>query len=231
MRTTIIILFTFICASVYGQGERGEIRSGNRAYKKGHFQKSEIDYRRALEENPASLQAKYNLANALYKLKKGEEAVNTISPGVDSIVSLPVKASAYHNIGNYYLSQKKYQESVDAYKNSLRLNPGDMETKSNLAYAQKMLKDQQDKQNQQNQDQNKDKNKDQNKDKDQNQDQNKDQNQDKKDNQQPQPQPQITPQTAQQMLQAIQNKEKETQEKVKEEKAKVLERQKKEKNW
>jgi tetratricopeptide (TPR) repeat protein len=149
-------------------------------------------------------------------------------------------AKTYHNLGNFTLNQKKYSEAVEAYKNSLRLNPKDMETKSNLAYAQKMLKDQQDKQNKQNQDQNKDQNKDQDKDKnkdknDQNkdkQDPNKDQNKnpEKPQNQQAPP-PKITPQAAQQMLQAIQNKENETQDKVKKEKAKLLESRKNEKNW
>ena len=108
-----------------------------------------------------------------------------------------------------------------------------METKSNLAYAQKMLQNEQDKnQNKdQDKDQNKDQDKDQNKDdnKDQNQDQNKEQNNDQKQNQN-QP-PKITPQAAQQMLQAIQNKENETQDKVKKEKAKLYERQQREKNW
>lgn len=161
----------------------------------------------------------------------------------------------YHNLGNSLLEQKRYQEAVDAYKNALRRNPEDDLTRENYIYAKKKLEDQQNQdqnqqqqqqnqdqqnnqnnQDQQNQDQNNDQNQDQNKDqnKDQNQDQNnnpdKDQN-DKQDQQQNGNQPKITPQAAEQMLQAMQEKENQTQEKVKEEKAKALKSKQKEKNW
>ena len=127
------------------------------------------------------------------------------------------KASDYfHNSGNLALKQKKYQEAVEAFKESLRLQPDNFETKSNLAYAQKMLKDQQ--QNQQNQ---------QNNDQNQNQDQQQNDNQ----QQQQQNQPQISPQAAQQMLQAIEDKEKQTQDKVKKAKALKEKSKEKEKNW
>ncbi|MFA5850365.1 MAG: tetratricopeptide repeat protein [Bacteroidales bacterium] len=225
----LTIIFAFLINTAWSQVEKGEIRSGNSAYKKGNYQKAEIDYRRALEKNPNSIQAKYNLGNALYKLNNAPEAEKVLTPVADSVADQSMKADVFHNIGNFSLAQKKYKESVDSYKNSLRIHPGDMQTKSNLAYAQKMLKNEQDKQKKdQNKDQNKDDKKDQ--DKNKNKDQNKDQNKDNKDKQQ-QPPPKITPQAAQQMLQAIQNKEKETQEKVNREKVKVLEGRQKEKNW
>ncbi len=226
MKGFILTLFSVLVFITAGaQSERGEIRSGNAAFKKGNYQKAEIDYRRALEKNPNSIQAKYNLGNALYKLNNSPEAEKIISPLVDSTQDNGLKAKAFHNLGNFNLSQKKYKESIESYKNALRINPGDIETKSNLAYAQKMLKNEQ---NKQNKDQNKDQDQDKNKDK--NKDQNKDQNQDKnKDNKQ-QPPPKISPEAAQQMLQAIQNKEKETQDKVKNEKVRVSSHQK-EKNW
>jgi Ca-activated chloride channel homolog len=231
MKGTIFsILLVFLFIPAWAQVERKEIRSGNSAYEKGNYQKAEIDYRRALVRNPKSIQAKYNLGNALYKLNNSPEAEKVISPLVDSIINPNIKSNAYHNIGNFNLAQKKYQESIDSYKNSLRIHPNDMETKANLAYAQKMLKDQKDKQNK-----DKDKNKDQNKDNKDNKDKNKDQKQDQKNNNDKkdgqQPPPKITPQAAQQMLQAIQNKEKETQDKVNKEKAKVLETRQRDKNW
>lgn len=203
------------------QPERGSVRSGNRAYKKGDTERAEVDYRRALEKNPESLFARYNLGNAVFKNGRAEEASNIVK-GLDSLADEPLKANIYHNLGNYSLDQKKYQEAIEQYKSSLRINPSDMETKSNLAYAQKMLKREQDK----NQNQNKD-NQDKNKD---NKDQNKDNEEQNRENQN-QKQPQITPQSAQQMLQAIQNKERETQEKVNKERAKALQGRQKEKNW
>ena len=252
-RLLIIIFVLFTISPLFAQKERWQVRAGNRAYDNAKYQKAELDYRRALEKDSTSVTAKYNLANTMYR-QKNVQGAEQMAAGLlksagaktsdkDSTAtketSAPVfmspenMAKTYHNLGNFTLNQKKYSEAVEAYKNSLRLNPKDMETKSNLAYAQKMLKDQQDKQNKQNQDQNKDQNKDQDKDKNKDkQDPNKDQNKDpeKPQNQQAPP-PKITPQAAQQMLQAIQNKENETQDKVKKEKAKLLESRKNEKNW
>jgi len=255
-----------------------EVRSGNRSFKKAAYKKSEIDYKRALLKDSLSVTANYNLGNTLYRMKNTDEAIKNYqnadnvlksyehnyenAPEIFSDSPKVIKkankllddtrkktADVNFNLGNSYLSLKKYQEAVDAYKESLRRNPSDMDAKSNLAYAQKMLKDQQkkDQQNKNNKNDNKNKNKQdkkkQNQDQDkqnqdknkQNQDQNK-QNQDKnKQNQDKQNQsgskPKITPQAARQMLQAIQDKEKKTQEKVKKEKAKALKGKEKEKNW
>ena len=168
----------------------------------------------------------------------------------------PVSSDYYHNLGNSLLAQKRYQEAVDAYKNALRRNPADDLTRENYIYAKKKLEDQQNQdqnqqQQQQDQNQNQQQNQDQQQNNDQNndqnddkQDQNKDQNEDKNNNpdnkpdnndrqEQPQngQQPKITPQAAEQMLQAMQEKENQTQEKVKEEKAKALRSKQKEKNW
>ena len=228
--------------ALFAQKERWQVRSGNKAYGKGDYQKAELEYRRALDKDSTSLRAKYNLANAMYKNQNAEAAQQVAGKMLsDSTGIMPSEkdmSDIFHNMGNYSVAQKKWSEAVESYKNSLRINPGDMETKSNLAYAQKMLKNEQDKQNQQNQD-NKDNKDNKEKDKKEDKKDNKDNNQDKKDqNKDPkqdqnqnQPPPKITPQAAQQMLQAIQNKENETQEKVKKEKAKLLESQQKEKNW
>ena len=235
----VTLMLILSVTALFAQKERWQVRSGNKAYGKGDFQKAELEYRRALDKDSASLRAKYNLANAMYKNQNAEAALQMAGKMLsDSTGIQPSEKdmpAIFHNMGNYSLAQKKWSEAVESYKNSLRINPGDMETKSNLAYAQKMLKNEQDKQNQQNQ-QNKDNkdNKDQDKkeDKKDNKKDNKDQNQDpKQDQNQNQPPPKITPQAAQQMLQAIQNKENETQDKVKKEKAKLLQSQQKEKNW
>ncbi len=225
----IIIFFVLAVASVYGQADRKYIRSGNRAYQKGEIENAEIDYRRALEKDSCSLYAKYNLGNLMHKKGNNEEALKMVAGLSDSTDNLLYYSSLFHNMGNYALDMKNYKEAIEFYKRSLRINPSDMETKSNLAYAQKMLKDEQENQDQ-NQDQEKDKeNEDQDNEKDDNKKQ--DQNKDQQDENKEQPQPKISPQTAQQMLQAIQNKEKETQEKVKKEKAKILQEKQKEKNW
>lgn len=218
------------------QPDRSDVRKGNRDFRKEDWKEAEIDYRKALVKDSTSLAANYNLANTLYKMgdygqaAKGYSALKDVAPASD------IASDWYYNTGNASAQTKDWQAAVEAYRQSLLLNPGDMDAKENYIYAKKMLQNQQQNQNQnkdQNQNQNKDQNQDQNK--DQNQDQNKDQNQNNNQDQNQQgqnsQQPKITPQAAQQMLQAIQAKEKETQEKVKKEKAEALKSRQKEKNW
>lgn len=240
----LAILATIVCLPVFSQTpDRAEfvknIRKGNKAYENGDYEEADVSYRRAMESSSTSFDAVYNLANTEYKQEKFEDAAKRYTSIIKSTEDKERKAFAYHNLGNALLSEEKYKECIDAYKNALKLRPNDMETKSNLAYAQKKLEDQegdgggdndqnqdqnQDQQNQ-NQDQNQDNNQDQ-----QNQDQNQDQN--PQDNQQgQQPQPKLSPQEAQQLLEAIQADERETQEKVNKEKAKAAGRQSTEKNW
>ena len=240
----VLILMLASPVMLQAQSDCSEVRAGNREFKKGEFREAELDYKRALEEDSTSVTAKYNLGNALYKTESYSEAELYLKGLGDSLKSVSAsKASdCFHNSGNLALKQKKYQEAVDAYKESLRLEPDNFETKSNLAYAQKMLKEQQqqqqqqqqnqqDNQNQQDQNQQQNQNQDQqdNRDQDNQQDQNR--NQDQQDNQNQQNQPQITPQAAQQMLQAIEDKEKQTQDKVKKVKAQQQKSKEKEKNW
>lgn len=202
------------------QPDRSDVRKGNRDFRKEDWKEAEIDYRKALVKDSTSLAANYNLANTLYKMgdygqaAKGYSALKDVAPASD------IASDWYYNTGNASAQTKDWQAAVEAYRQSLLLNPGDMDAKENYIYAKKMLQNQQ-----QNQNQNKDQNQNQNK--DQNQNNNQDQNQQGQNSQQPK----ITPQAAQQMLQAIQAKEKETQEKVKKEKAEALKSRQKEKNW
>ena len=235
----VLILMLASPVMLQAQSDRSEVRAGNREFKKGEFREAELDYKRALVEDSTSITAKYNLGNALYRTESYSEAELYLKGLGDSLKSVsPSRASdCFHNSGNLALKQKKYQEAVDAYKESLRLEPDNFETKSNLAYAQKMLKEQQQQQHQQNQNQQQDQkdqqDQDQNKEQDQqNQDNKQEQNQDQQNQQQQQQdQPQITPQAAQQMLQAIEDKEKQTQDKVKKAKAEQQKSKEKEKNW
>lgn len=251
--TVILILCTFsVCLA---QSERKSVRSGNRDFRKSHYEQAEIDYKKALIADSLSAAASYNLANTYYRLENYTEADKYYKRATDSLASTRYGADSFHNAGNSMLKQRNWQGAIEAYKNALRRNPDDMETKTNLSYAQKMLENEQQNQDQNNQNQNNDQNQDQNQNKDQNQDQdqnkdqnkdqnqdnnqdqNKDQNQDNNQNQDQQQQPQggeqpkISPQAAQQMLQAIQAQEKDTQDKVKKEKALKLQSKQKEKNW
>ena len=228
------------CVSVSAQNPvRKDIRKGNRDFRKEDYKAAEIDYRKAIVKDSASFAAGYNLGNTLYKMGDKEQAGKIYDKLKETAPASEHAADYYYNVGNVTADAGNWQAAVDSYRQALLRNPSDMDAKENYIYAKKKLEDQQNQQNQQNQDNqdNKDDNKDKNKDKDQNQDQNQNPNQDNQDgnnspqNQQQGRQPKITPQAAQQMLQAIQEKEKETQDKVNKEKAQVLKSRQKEKHW
>ena len=221
MLQKIYILFFMLCISggCFAQKSyRDYIRSGNKLYNDSVFVKAEVDYRKALEKNPQSTDAMFNLANSLLMQQKAKEAMEMYQSTAKIEKDKGKLAQIYHNMGVILQSSKQYPQCIEAYKESLRNNPKDDETRYNLALAQKLLKDQQ-----QNQDQNQDKNQDQKQDqKDDKKDQNKNQQeQDKKDqqnqNQQQQQQnkDEMSKENAQQLLNAVMQDEKNVQDKVK----------------
>ena len=217
---------------VQGQAERKFIRQGNKQYKEEVFDESEILYRKALEKEQQSYSGEFNLGDAMYKQEKFEDAARSFHKLAENQTD-PIKlGELYHNIGNSFLKANQLEASIEAYKQALRNNPEDNETRHNLAYAQQMQQQQQD-QDKQDQDQDQDK-QDQDQDKqDQDQDQDQqdqdqdqqDQNQDQQDqnqqqqDQNQQQQPQISKEDAQRMLQALQQDEQDLQEKLKKQKA------------
>ena len=199
--------------------DRDYLRSGNKLYNDSLFIKAEVDYRKALELNPKSTDAMFNLGNALLMQQKAKEAMEQYE-SVSKIEKDKEKlAQIYHNMGVILQSSKQLPQCIEAYKESLRNNPKDDETRYNLALAQKQLKDQQ--QNQQNQDQQQQQQEQQQK-QEEKQDQNKDQ-QDQKDQQQQDQQQQqqqqnkneMSKENAQQLLNAVMQDEKNVQDKVK----------------
>ena len=207
--------------------DRDYLRSGNKLYNDSLFIKAEVDYRKALELNPKSTDAMFNLANALLMQQKAKEAMEQYE-SVSKIEKDKEKlAQIYHNMGIILQSSKQLPQCIEAYKESLRNNPKDDETRYNLALAQKQLKDQQ--QNQQNQDQQQQ----QQEQKEDKQDQNKDQQEQNQDQQQ-QPQQQqnkneMSKENAQQLLNAVMQDEKNVQDKVK--KQIQIQGKKLEKDW
>ena len=208
--------------------DRDYLRSGNKLYNDSLFIKAEVDYRKALEINPKSTDAMFNLANALLMQQKAQEAMEQYQ-SVSKIEKDKEKlAQIYHNMGVMLQSAKQLPQCIEAYKESLRNNPKDDETRYNLALAQKQLKDQQ--QNQQNQDQQ------QQEQKEDKQDQNKDQQeQEQKDQQQQNQQQQqqnkneMSKENAEQLLNAVMQDEKNVQDKVK--KQIQIQGKKLEKDW
>lgn len=231
-RTIGIILLLLMTVSVSAQkAERDFIRKGNRAYKDSTYVNAEVNYRKAIDVNPKSAISMYNLGNTLMLQNKLQEAMEQYVSATKLEKDKSKLAQIYHNMGVIFQSGKDYAKAVEAYKESLRNNPKDNETRYNLALAQKMLKDQQ------NQDQNKDQNQDQDK-KDQEKEQEKDkqdqdqQNQQDQNQQQQPPQPQdnqMSKENAEQLLKSVMQDEKDVQDKVK--KQQVIQGGRLEKDW
>lgn len=226
----VMLGLMFVSVAVYGQKtERDCLRSGNKLYKDSTFVKAEVDYRKALELEPKSTDAMYNLGNSLLMQQKAKEAMEQYEAASRIEKDKNKLAQIYHNMGVILQSSKQLPQCIEAYKQALRNNPKDDETRYNLALAQKQLKDQQ----QQNQNQDKDQKQDQKQDdKQQNKDQ---QDQDKKDQQQnnqqqqQQNQNQMSKENAEQLLKAAMQDEKNVQDKVK--KAVQVQGRKLEKDW
>lgn len=222
MKSKIFILIYFITAMVFAQQNdasnqrkaRSLLRDGNELYQQKKYADAEVTYKKALEKNRNYSKAIFNLGNALYQQNRMEESATLFEVYANNSKDKLEKAKAFHNLGNSHMQTKKYGPAVEFYKNALRYNFKDDETRYNLALAQTLLKEQE---------QNKDKKGDQPK---ENQD-NKQDNQDKKDDQknnqdkkeqQPkqQPQPnQLSPQQMEQLLNALNKEENKTQKKIK----------------
>ena len=238
------LLLLLSVPDAFSQADRRQVRAGNRDFKKEDYRSADVDYRKALLKDSTSLAANYNLANTCYLLAGGQKAVGSLDEASRFYAAVEEKASEsghaadyWFNVGDLAIARKDWSAAVDAFRKSLLANPDDLDAKENYIYARKKMEDQQNNQDQnQNQDQqnNQDQNQDQQNNQDQNQNQDQDQNQDQNQGggqQNGQREPQISPQAAQQMLQAIQAKEKETQDKVNKEKALMLKSREKEKNW
>ena len=216
-RRYIVMALLLVSAGAYAQKtDRDYLRSGNKLYADSLFVKAEVDYRKALDVNPKSTDAMFNLANSLLMQQKAKEAMEQYEAASRLEKDKNKLAEIYHNMGVVLQSSKQLPQCIEAYKESLRNNPKDDETRYNLVLAQKQLKDQQQQQQQdqqQKKDQKEDKKEDQQKDQ---KEQNKKDQQQQNPNQQPQQnKDQMSKQNAEQLLRAAMQDEKKVQDKVK----------------
>lgn len=239
MKAKILVLLMLVLLdplALLAQADRHDVRQGNRRYGREDWKEAELSYRKALVKDSLSAAARYNLASALYRQENYEGAREMMGSfeGQENLSS-----DIYYNSGDVALQLKDYAAAVEAFKQSLLLNPGDLDAKENYIYAKKMLENQQNQQqgggggqNDQDDQNDQDGQNDQN---DQNDQNNQDDSQDGDDGQEPpQNQPdesQISPRQAEQMLNAMQAREQQTRDKVDREKAAALKSRQKEKNW
>ena len=238
MKKIVVLIGLLLTVTSFAQVDRKDVRRGNRQFGKAKYGDADISYRKGLNADTTSVPAAYNLANNLYRQENFSEAGKYYQQALRHVPEVgrrhqdPYAFDTYFNAGDAALKQKQYRAAMDCFVRALIIDPDHMEAKENYFYARKMLENNPDgggEGNDQNQDQNQDQDQ-----QDQKQDQQpKDQNQDQGQDQQPKPYggSEISPQQAQQMLQAIQAQERQTQDKVNKEKAAALKSRQKEKNW
>jgi Ca-activated chloride channel family protein len=248
MNKYIVLFIGSLCLfslNAAAQKERKFIRKGNGLFEGNEYENSEVEYRKALDKKINSYEAGFNLGDALYKQKKYDEALKQYEALTVAEQDPKKLGEIYHNIGNTLLMNRKIDESIQAYKESLRNFPNSQETKYNLEYAKKMK--QKEEEEKKKQDQNKDQNKDQDKKdqdkkdqdkkdqdkKDQDDQKNKPEDQDKKKENSEEQKNKISEQDAKRLLEALENDEKKVQEKVQKAKAEAqkTKRTKIKKDW
>ncbi len=197
------------------KAERDYIRKGNRQFRDSAYVNAEVDYRKALEVNEKSSTAMFNLGNTLLGQNKAQEAMDQYAAAMKVEKDKSKLAQIFHNMGVIFEAGQEYAKAIEMYKESLRNNPKDDETRYNLALCQKLLKDQQQdggqnqNQNRQNQDQQDQQQQQQQQDRQQDQDQNQDQ------QQQQQQDNQMSKENAEQLLNSVMRDEKNVQDQVK----------------
>jgi Ca-activated chloride channel family protein len=193
---TIFVLF----AALLTHAQEGEVMKGNRYYKEGNYDKAEEAYQKALSKKE-NLVARYNLGNTQYKKESIDDAVKSFDGVISATDDPELKTKALYNKGVLLHKGNRLTEAIDAYKQALRLTPDDEEVRKNLQLALQQKKQQEPK---------KDQKKEQ---KEQKQKQEKKKEEPKP--QQPKPQKsKLTKKQAEQYLKALEQKERELQEKV-----------------
>ena len=220
MKNSVIFFFTIImlgCFNLYSQSEnyakfynKGNKLSGN------NFELAEKNFRIAINDSLSDLKASFNLSNKYYTEGLYDEAISRQIEATKLAKDNSQKHRTFHNLGNALMKKELCSEAVLAYKNALRNDPSDDETRYNLALAKKCEEEQQ------NDDQNKD---DQNKDSEDNDnqnknDQNKDDNKSEKPKENKNQQSKLSPQQIKNLLKAMENAEKKVQAKVNDKKQK-----------
>ncbi len=212
-RSLIFILFSLpFCSDLRAQSADALIRKGNHFYNKQEYDQSLSNYEKALKKSPGNPDANFNLGDALYRKNDYEKAAGSYDDVLQSKADENIRQGAYYNKGVAMIRQKKIDESIDAWKNALRLNPDDNDARENLVRALKE-KEKQEQQDQKNKKDNPDKKK-------SNENQKKDKNQ--QDNTPKPLQSKLTKQQVEQYLRSLEQREKDVQEKMNQNKTHTL---------
>ncbi|HSZ33394.1 MAG TPA: tetratricopeptide repeat protein [Puia sp.] len=209
--TRFILFFCMLLSATLAQAQTSDalIRRGNRFYNKQDYDQSLFNYEKALKKSPGNADAFFNLGDALYRKNDYEKAAGSYDDVLQSKADENTRQSAYYNKGVAMVRQKKIDEGIDAWKNALRLDPADSDARENLVRALMEKK----KQDQQKKKDNPDKKQNDNK-------QKKEQN--KQDNTPKQQQSKLSKQQVEQYLRSLEQREKDVQDKMNQNKSHTL---------
>ena len=209
-KQSILFLFGWLSVSIcFGQKETPDIYRGNELYRKQQFDKAAEAYQQALTKNPKSDIANFNAGNATFRQNKFDDALNSFDNTINSSTDKSLQQQAYYNKGVAFSKEQRLEESIEAWKKALKMSPTDQVTRENLEKALRELKKKKEQEKQQ-------------KDKQQKKDQEKQKEKQKE-------QPKLSQQRVEQLLKALQQKEKEVNDKLNQNK--VASPTKPEKDW
>ena len=191
-----LFAFLFFVGTAFAQKPEPEIYKGNEWYRKQQYDKARQEYEQALSKDPNNPIAHYNSASAAFRQNKFDEAIKSLDNTISNSNDKKLQQQAYYNKGVALARQQKLEESIEAWKQALKMNQDDQFTRENLEKALRELKKKQQQEQQQ---------------KKQKKDQKKQQ---KNEKEQPQKQPKLSQQRVEQLLRALQQKEKEVNDKL-----------------
>ena len=132
----ILCLIALVCVSnAFSQTQNSLLRKGNKLYKQGDYEKALPEYEKAVQLNPENPLANFNFGNALFRKEKWEDAEKTFDNVISKSTEKDMREQGYYNKGVSLTKQQKLEESIDAYKNALRINPYDEDARVNLQKA------------------------------------------------------------------------------------------------
>ncbi len=143
MKTLYLIVVCFLSGFSFAQNATQSILKGNQLYQQSQFELAEAQYRKALEYDENNEKAKYNLANALQRQNKFDEAAKILEELGNSAKDNSIRSAAFYNQGVAYTKMKNLDASIESYKKALRLNPADKKARENLQKALLQQKKQQ----------------------------------------------------------------------------------------
>jgi len=132
----------FVASNSFAQGAgRRQVSEGNKYYTEGKFDEANNKYRDAEVSNPESPIVHFNIGDALYKKRKYEDALQAYQKALQKSDEVQLQAQSYYNMGNTLFRLNKWPESILAYQQALKLNPNDRDAKYNLEYVRAKIKE------------------------------------------------------------------------------------------